>query len=434
MEEVAAPPAVVNEPTCASVGLTSDPVISDAARRANEEALAAHGRGDYAASEAGFAAALAEAPSYRSARFNHVCALSRLGRLEDARAELIPLLCEDLPSFSERVRSDPDLAAIQSAALDRDLDTIADQYRAAMTSGTPLTLFTHGPERSEGGGTDWEESQAGLYLPAEHRFVPMGPRLRERGVAGASGFGGYALNATRYDPERRRVLAILARGSDAEGGSLLGPVEARIYDAPTGAVLMSQHFSVNGMEIQGRLDDEGAILGFSDFDDDSITYRLALRATGVTRSRAPLESTGVLAATGVTWGYVQTLPLPAHPAELTLPDGRSVSLGRAPIDEERAVVTSSDPDVIWIITGEHGDCGVRDHYRVEHMVLSTGARTEVQAGVDGYVEIEEGSDGALYLQVHDTLWRFPDRGRGPGEQLWPGLGITSMANDFNPYC
>lgn len=433
-EEAAAPPAPANAPTCPSVGFTSDPPIPETVRRANEVALEAHGRGEYAVSERGFAAALSEAPNYRSARFNHACALSRLARLDEARDELLALLCEDLPTYAPRLRSDPDLEAVRDE-LSLLLPSIAAQFRAAATDGTPLVSFTHGPALSDRAGTAWEEAQAGVYLARERRFLPMGPRLHQREMVAASGWGGFPLLATRYDAQQGRVLALIARGSDAEGGPSLGPVEARIYDAPLGELVASHRANLpSAMRFVGRLDPDGAVLGHDDVDDDALTFRLELRGTDVRRSRAPLERTGVLEAGGVTWSYLQAEWLPAPNPTLTLPDGRTLTLGPRDRDARRRVRATSDPDVVWIDTGEHGNCGSPDWYRVERMVVSTGERTEVLSGRDGYAEMEEGSDGALYLQVHDTLYRFGDRGSGPREDVWPGLGISSMVSDFNPYC
>jgi|GEM_PF-3203622 len=433
-DEPATGPVPANTAACASVGITSDPVVSDAARRANEDALTAHERGDYAASERGFATALADAPSYRGARFNHACALSRLDRLDEARSELLALLCEDLPTYAPRVHTDADLEAVRADLLPV-LPAIAEQFRRAAAAGTPLVSFTHGPAMFEQAGTEWEEAQAGVYLAGERRFIPMGPRIHQRQMQAASGSGGFPLLATRYDPQLHRVLLLIARGSDAEGGSVLGPVEARVYDAPLGALLMTHRTSLpDSMDLLGRLDPDGAVLGYDDLDDRSFMGRIELRGTEARRSRTPVDRTGALRAGGVTWTYLQAEPLPAPDAAFTLPDGRSLDLGTVDRHARRIVWTTSDPDVVWIDTSERGYCESRDWYRIERMVVSTGERIEVSSGRDGYAVLEEGTDGALYLQVHDTLYRFDDRGAGPREDVWPGLGITSMANDFNPYC
>jgi hypothetical protein len=432
--ETAAPAAVL----CA-VGFTSDPPISEAARTANANALRVHGPEHYEESERGFAAAIALAPNYRGARFNHACALSRLNRLDEAWSELMPLLCEDLPTYGPRLAEDEDLAALrerEGSHIAETLRAMADRYRVAAGTGTPLTAFEHGPARADDVGTEWEESQAGVYLPAEHRFLPMGPRLRERGLAEpSSGTGGYALNATRYFPERARVLAILARGSDAEGGPELGPVEVRLYEAATGNPLFTHRFSAVAAWVTGSLENENAVVvGYEDLDDQT-HFRIDIDGTGGRRTRGATPATGVLSAGGVTWEYVQSARLPAEreaSSTLELEDGRVVTLGPAPRGG-RWVRTTSQRDVVLVVTERRGECEVRDRHEVERMVLSTGERTVVHAG-DGYAIIEEGTDGALYIQVGDDLHRFPNLGSGTGEVLWPGLGITSMANDFNPNC
>jgi len=101
---------------------------------------------------------------------------------------------------------------------------------------------------------------------------------------------------------------------------------------------------------------------------------------------------------------------------------------------DRSVVRTADPDVLLVLTSRHGDCGMRDRYRIERVVASTGARTVLLEGRDGYPIIEEGPDGSLYIQVGDTMRRFPDQGAGAAANMPAGLGLTAAPFDFNPYC
>jgi hypothetical protein len=431
-----APPAP--PPICEAIGWGEEPAISPEARALNEGALVHQTAGRYAEAEAGFAAAVTASPSYRMARFNHACALSRLERHDEAWAELRLLLCAELPTFAPRASADPDLAAVRERSdVAGTIAAIAELYRSPSLTGTPMIAFEHGPAATSDdgrGGTvtlpvnEWEESQAGVYLAMSRRFVPMGPRLRAR----RAGEGAYPLVATHYDTRRRQVLSVVAQGNDSEDGGPLSDVEVTIHEAVTGARLVSHAIPLESGGVEAWLDGgSGALVARIDDANVRSVVRLGERIERVAPTRA---SPWHLSVRQLDWAWRPSETMAAPEAQVTLPDGRALALGGPPSWGMRSIRTTRDDDVVLVLEELHGECGERDRYRLERMTVSTGARVVLREGEGGYTIIEEAADESIYLQVHDETWRYPNRALEPAETLPRGIGLTGAANDFNPYC
>ncbi len=419
------------------MGLTRADVISGAAREANAAALVHHAAGRYTESEAGFRAAMEASPDYRSARFNHACALARLGRSADAWTELEGLLCADLPSFAPRLRTDPDLESVRAEhEVDAVIAAIAARYRDAARSGTPMVAFEHGPELDQDQGvwgTAWEESQAGVWLDASGVFVPMGPRHHVSGVRQGESEA-LPLPATRYDPETGNVMSVLARGNLSEGGGLTCALELRLTEGATGSAIVTQTRRVTDViDVRVWPEANGLVVSWLDASEEPFAIRAT--ADGMAPTRVEPRAVGHVSIGNLSWQPVGLSDQPAPGARLTLESGAELELGRAPSWGERRVMLSRDASVTFIVTSRHGDCGSRDRFLVER--LAAGQRVELWAGEDAYPILEEGADGALYIQAGDETRRFPDLGAtgAAGQQtLRPGLGLTSSAHDVNPYC
>lgn len=425
-------------PICPTIGWEEDAAIPEAARALNVAALAHHAAGRFAEAEAGFAAAIAAAPTYRMAHFNHVCALSRLARHDEAWTELMPLLCTDLPTFAPRVQADPDLSAVRERPdLATTLAAIAELYRSPSLTGTPMVAFAHGPaaRMDDGNGgsvalpvNEWEESQAGVYLPLGRRFVPMGPRIHLR----RRGEGAYPLAATHYDTRRRQVLSVVAQGNDSEDGGPLSDVEVTIHEAVTGVQLVAHPVPLEMGGVEAWLDGgSGALVARSDGANVRSVVRLGERIEHVAPTRS---SPWHLAVRQLDWAWRLSEPTEAPEAQVALPDGRVLALGGPPSWGTRSIRTTRDDDVVLVLEEVHGECGERDRYRLERLSVSTGARVVLREGESGYALIEEATDESIYLQVRDEVWRFPNRALEPAEPLPRGIGLTGAANDFNPYC
>jgi hypothetical protein len=162
--------------------------VPEPAKAQNIAALALHRAGDYQGSLAGFEAALALAESYPMARFNRACALSRLGRLDDAAAAMRQLFADDLTEFGPRLESDDDLAPLRDSpagvALMREREGVVAAYAEAASRGVPVTLYDT-EEVAASASTVRIPSgfRGGVYLPQAQRFVPLTPTVpNARGV------------------------------------------------------------------------------------------------------------------------------------------------------------------------------------------------------------------------------------------------------------
>jgi len=149
---------------------------SDAAAALNREGLERHDAGDYEASAAAFARAVAAAPGWDIYRYNLAAALSRRGELGHAAEHLNALLARDLPSFGPRLRADPDLEALREsphgARLRDTVDSVRGPWRDALRDGVIAVAFR--PHESDARPPTLR--RGGVYLHAERRFVPLGPR------------------------------------------------------------------------------------------------------------------------------------------------------------------------------------------------------------------------------------------------------------------
>ena len=86
-----------------------------AARMLNDDALAAHRSGRFAAAAAGFAQAARLDPTFELARSNEACAWNRLGRREDALRALAPVIRAKPVLAYSKVASDPELQSLKDA-------------------------------------------------------------------------------------------------------------------------------------------------------------------------------------------------------------------------------------------------------------------------------------------------------------------------------
>jgi len=86
-----------------------------AARMLNDEALAEHRAGRFAAAAKGFARAAELDPGLELARSNEACAWNRLGRPQDALRALAPLLRDNPVLAYSKIAADPDLQSLKDA-------------------------------------------------------------------------------------------------------------------------------------------------------------------------------------------------------------------------------------------------------------------------------------------------------------------------------
>ena len=144
-------------------------------------ALRAHHLGDHTASLEGFTAALEASPGYAMARFHQACALTRLGRDEEAEALLTQLFEEDLPTFAHRFLNDEDLATLRDGAsgvrLRAHLEALLPRMQAIWARGA--LAYVHAPYPEEPGGRSVLGLSMGVIDPVTNRFVAIAPRAND---------------------------------------------------------------------------------------------------------------------------------------------------------------------------------------------------------------------------------------------------------------
>ncbi|MCB9612796.1 MAG: tetratricopeptide repeat protein [Sandaracinus sp.] len=422
-------------PRCDAIGRTSIPEVPSAeARRANREGLTAHERGDHTAALARFERALELAPDYENARFNAACALARLGRVDEAWERVRALACTDLPSFAPRALRDPDLEGVRAA---HDVAAFvaaeAVHYEGAMREGVPLVAYREEPIVDPGNGAygGAVTAQAGVWLHAEHRFVPLSPNLRvERGEAPTV--------APLVDVARGQVVVVTTTGSSAEGPAPI-PTRVRLFAAGTGDVLADARVGGEPLMTDVGVAADGIVVRVtgadSDHDDPPTTYRFD--ASGLRRV-ASAPATPLFVRVGpLGWWLRAETPSLSLPASARVP----TTLAGVPIfargsrrqrlhhsgwlDEARGLGV--------VLAADWGDCGAPDRYTLEVVDVAAGRSVREIEG-RGQVHPMLGRDGALYLQVGDELRRFADPRVDVSEPLPAGLGITSRPIDSNPYC
>jgi hypothetical protein len=182
-----------------------------AAQRENATGLQKHRKADFAAAESHFRRALHAAPTFDRTRFNLACAVARQGRAAEALDLLLILLRRDFPGYFRKATSDADLATLRDGPSRPRFDQIVGEARAsweqATRSGLPVVLYREGkiaPDRGEESGDfmayPWPAFlRAGVYLPGEKRFVPVGPPLSK------------AMSAL-VDTTAQRVWVVYGRG------------------------------------------------------------------------------------------------------------------------------------------------------------------------------------------------------------------------------
>lgn len=287
--EPAAAPSPPVAPARASIGWDHVPRDPAAAARAiNRDALRVHGhalgapedeaRRVYEGSLVAFQRAVEAEPDYLAARFNAACALSRLGRADEAVAILRELLAIDLPSFAPRVDSDPDLGPLSGtpafAALTAFRAELSAAYDEALAAGVPVVHVTP-PETIPAAGEDADAHvrrtmQAGVWLEEERRFVPMAPRLVSEAESLTAGL---VLLVQVVDAPHHAVLSLEGEGSWSEGGGPIGAGTFVVFDAGRGterARFVSGHPAfVPGVEgIAFHATADGGALRFTEETDE----------------------------------------------------------------------------------------------------------------------------------------------------------------------
>ena len=395
--------------------------------RANRNALAHHRGERFEESHSGFTAIVEEKPDYNAARFNLACALSRLGRLEEAMQEIKHLLCRDLPTYFSKVREDPDLQALrelpQYAHMTEEITTL---YRNQMQDGKPLIAWRQRTKETRCCGTIstveiW--TQSGIWQPREKHFIPVGPRAKKRHAEAID--GQFAASASFFDVQLHQVVN--ATYSTLEGdGEPLHDVRVQTFRAPQGELLWESRLRLNPpieklfVTFDAALFPEGTMIVNNDDDSHWMIREDGTHPTNMTLPKRYLS-------VGVTWWRVaeQNDGYRVRQGKLETPDA-TIALGPGHRTHRWHHIRIDDQREIAVVSSiRYGECEFPFRFIVDVVHLKTHAVHRL-LNDRGQVVIEFGSDGALYLQTANGLRRYSDPMKDEYEILPDGIGLSSV--------
>lgn len=392
--------------------------------RSSRLALAMHRRGDFDDAVQAFAALVAEAPGYGSARFNLACSQARAGQLPEAKATLVTLFCEDLPTNLPRALGDEDLAPLRS-----DMEALGaalvPRYREASAGGVFLVAFGR---TGLGDGGDYAQtelvwSQPGLWK--DQTFVPAGPRQQSRTTD-------YTTPMFPSFVTGDRVVQVETVSSSAEADFLppLHVVERTLFD---GVTRSEARFDESQNEIYGvhiGVRDGQTYVRFDAGTGDA-EHRTNVLATRRVMPNPPMESAQIefgmsrWTPTGPSAAVVsqnrRTLRFETRTLELDAAHRR--------LSNTRVI---TDAGVALVYSSNVGDCGYPDRYLAEALDLTTGTSLWKESGEGQRLFHFQG--GQLWMQTEDALLVFEDPRQNEGTPLPAGLGLSSLFLAFNPMC
>lgn len=423
---VRAPPAGAPSPMQAPVayslgqiGWDAVPKVSSAARGHNRKALRAHRNGDYAASRSGFTKALEASAAHDMARFNLACAHSRLGELEKAKLQFLPLLERDLLRFQGRWRGpleDPDLEALRTSdhatSIDDAIAALRLTFDAAQDAGIPAYVYRRtpfeAPTTAAAGGTEPDDAVSsggasglvvGVYLPNEHRFVPL-----TRGE-----------NLALLDLPTRRVVHV--QNSHTAGWyepTIDDPLLVLRSTSPDPAMQFETRLTMSSKELGMRIQDE-ATLGF--------VQHLTLAWTPETLAFElwyPHPMEGIRSRTGSIeldgTHHFDRLQLKDHPRLEIILEGAVQQAPKAPRPKRtkrvraadyESVIPSPDGRYTVVVRQRHATDANDAHNdaTIDRVDLSTGEATRISQGQGaGWALFDR--DGALYVEAGGVTQRW----------------------------
>lgn len=424
--EPAEPEAEVVEARC-DIGYATPFSPTRAHLRSSRLALAMHRRGEFAESASAFAALAAEAPQYGSARFNLACAQTKLGQLEEAKATLAQLFCEDLPTNLPRALGDEDLEPLRAelAALG---SAMVQRYREASAGGVSILAFG---QTGFGDGLPEEGDPETLLLWSQpgfwknQRFVPAGPRQQGR----RSGYDSTPMFPSFVGEDR--VVQVQTISSSAEGDFLppLRVMERSLFD---GAIRSEERFDESQNEFYGVFIGvhEGQTYVRFDPRREELPHRTLALATRRVMPNPPMESARI----GFGMSHWTTHD---EPADLTL-RGRTLRHGTRSIELDgrhrrmygKHLVAAAG--VAVLLSSNVGDCGYPDQYLIEAVDLETGSSLWKENG-EGQ-RLVQFQDGHLWVQTNDAFFLCEDPRQNVCTELPTGFGLSSLFLAFNPMC
>jgi hypothetical protein len=386
-----------------------------------QRGLEAHEKGDYETSHATFAKVVAENATYDRARYDLACALGRLGRPDEAAAELERLLARDLPSYLHRWEDDPDLDALEALPRGEELKRLGVDLLAAWRRAEGRGM----PAVAEVGGA-W---RAGVYLHDARRFVPFTAWEPQVVGAGADVARDYAFV----------VRAALWQGpadSDLAGFRTLTDVHVGLYSLETLARTGDAPFSGrnefgNGLdEIAVAPSTQGLLVRYDDVGPRT-PRETVLGPDGTPRGEGGAPLRGPLLRITPDLAFLEEAApegVLLRGNGLVLPDQpRPAELGRGHSAARFHSFPVSPDERFVIVVSLRAEC-VGDRYVVRHFVdavdVAAGTARRLAEG-DGWVAAEFGADDALYLQLDRGMRRYADPASDASEPVLEGVVLAA---------
>ena len=403
----------------------------------NKEALENHQAGRFDDALRGFSQVLAAKPDYDAVRFNRACALSKLRRFDEAREEIMTLLCRDLPTYAEKVRNDPDLSSFRETfPMESTLVELANRYREVVDQGVSLVAYQHKVWRNEENEnlpvTNVSWTQSGVWLHRQTRFVPMGPRVSRLKMYEDSAeweVEGRPLEiASIFDSELYQVLSVSYLGSYAEDPMLEG-IRVAVFSIPLGEQQIRAYLPADGYFSIGLLPE--GILVKRQYDPT-----LLIDAQGRARSRKSLPQR-YLGVYPTSWRIEeQSTPFMVRQKKLILPDGETIDLNLPGRDDplNRIVRANEERNIVAVLSGSSGDCEEPNGFFAVTVVNLEEKRVHRVLAEEGQAVIEIGAEGALYLDLPGELRRYANPFVDRYETLPAGIGLSASPWSFNPGC
>ncbi|MCA9519092.1 MAG: tetratricopeptide repeat protein [Myxococcales bacterium] len=399
----------------------------DRAFRANTEGWKRHEKGDWAGSKPLFEEAVDIVTEYDLARYNLACALSRLGQLDDALLELTTVLKRDFPRFKRKALEDPDLGNLRRSALGDELEWRVEKldeiWKQAMQVGTPTIAWRPWTDTviAAAQGGQGQLLRPGVWIDDVRRFVPA-MELQEGVYSGL------------VDVERQQAILVTgARTADTPPQFR----DAHLYVAPLSPVGANPRDASLTLDALDTIEVHAVSSGARVRLNRHKTAWRELRAGGLVRGEGQdTPDRPVLMVTPD--GSLLTQPLPAgwsvKNRTVYMPGGEEVTVQSThSVTNVRSLLFNADRS--WaVLIGVRMKCG-KDGAELRHAVDRIDLRSRRAEGLsnrDGAAAAVFGRDGALYLQVDDTLQRYAS----PDDDTFETLpeGILLVAPMAHPTC
>ncbi len=393
--------------------------------KANTAGLKRHEAGDWAASKALFAEAVGVAAEYDLARYNLACAHARLGELDAAAAELRTVLERDLPRFRRRWDEDQDLVALrrspQGEALRLHLEALEQAWVAAVRGGVPAVLVReqlHAVTGTRAVG----QVRPGVWNHGLRRFIPTMDELEDSFSA-------------LTDPVHGQAITLIATPDFNDGAKL---VTASVAVAPLDPPGVPPRITRLGDEALDAVELHAIAQGARVRTNGVRTAWRELRAGGLVRSPTqdgPDRPVLKVNADGTLLFQPPPSGFSVKGAKLFAP-GAAVGIAlqrRHGVSPLHSVLTTGD-GAVAIVTSMRAKCHDGESV-LRHVIdrVDLRARSAEPLSDDkGQGAAALGPDGALYLQIGDTVHRYATVTATSHEKLPDGVRLVAPMGE--PTC